>query len=200
MTIRWGLLAAGNISRAFLHGVSQTESGEISAVACREQSKADDYAKENNIEKAYGSYQALLDDPDIDAVYISTPHPMHAEWAIKAANAGKHILSEKPATMSHADLMTVIEAARSNDVYFMEAYMYRCTPQTAKIVELISSGAIGEVRIIDAVFSFQAGFHPDGRLFNAELGGGGILDVGGYAVSMARLVAGVALGKDYADP
>jgi predicted dehydrogenase/aryl-alcohol dehydrogenase-like predicted oxidoreductase len=198
--LRWGLLAAGNIAKAFAKGLSQTETGTAAAVASRSLDKSKAFAEEFNIPKAYGSYEELLADPEIDAVYIATPHPMHAEWAIKAADAGKHILCEKPMTMSWADTMTVMEAARRNDVFIMEAYMYRCTPQTAKLVELISSGAIGEVRMIDATFAFKCGWNPDGRLLNAELGGGGILDVGGYTMSMSRLIAGTALGKEVAEP
>jgi len=198
--LRWGLLAAGSIAKAFAHGLTQTDSGTGAGVASRSLDKAQAFAEEFDIPKAYGRYEDMLADPEIDAVYVATPHPMHAEWAIKAANAGKHILCEKPMTMGWADTMTVIEAARRNDVFCMEAFMYRCTPQTAKLVELIRAGAVGEVRTIDATFAFNCGWKPQGRLLNAELGGGGILDVGGYAMSMSRLIAGVALGKEVAEP
>jgi len=198
--LRWGLLAAGSIAKAFHHGLAQTESGVCAAVASRTLDKARTFAEELDIPVAHGSYEDLLADPQIDAVYVATPHPMHAEWAIKAADAGKHILCEKPMTMSWADTMTVIEAARRNDVFLMEAYMYRCTPQTARLVELIREGAVGEVRTIDATFAFNCGWNPEGRLLKAELGGGGIYDVGGYAMSMARLIAGTALGQEVAEP
>ena len=198
--LRWGLLAAGNIAKAFAHGLAQTDSGVAAAVASRSLDKAKSFADEFDIPVTYGRYEDMLDSPEIDAVYIATPHPMHAEWAIKAADAGKHILCEKPMTMGWADTMTVIEAARRNDVFIMEAYMYRCTPQTVKLVELLRSGSIGEIRMIDATFAFNCGWNPEGRLLNAELGGGGILDVGGYTVSMSRLIAGVALGKEVAEP
>ena len=198
--LKWGLLAAGNIAKAFAHGLTQTDSGVSTGVASRSLDKAKSFAKEFDIPEAYGAYEDMLADPEIDAVYIATPHPMHAEWIIKAADAGKHILCEKPMTMGWADTMTVIEAARRNDVFLMEAYMYRCTPQTAKLIDLIRTGSIGEVRVIDATFAFNCGWNPEGRLLNAELGGGGILDVGGYAMSMSRLIAGTALGKEVADP
>ena len=198
--LRWGLLAAGNIAKAFAHGLTQTDAGVGTAVASRSLDRAKVFAEEFDIPHAYGRYEDMLADPEIDAVYVATPHPMHAEWAIKAADAGKHVLCEKPMTMGWADTMTVIEAARRNDVFFMEAYMYRCTPQTAKLVELIGAGSVGEVRTIDATFAFNCGWNPEGRLLNAELGGGGILDVGGYAMSMSRLIAGVALGKEVAEP
>lgn len=150
--------------------------------------------------RRYDSYEQLLADKDVQAVYISTPHPVHAEWAIKAAEAGKHILCEKPLALNHADAMAIVEAARRNNVFLMEAFMYRCHPQIAKLVELIRSEVIGKVRVIQASFAFNAGFNPEGRLFKNELGGGGILDVGCYCVSMTRLIAGAATGKDFAEP
>ena len=198
--LRWGLLATGNIAKAFAHGLTQTDSGAAAAVASRSLDKARAFAGEIDISKAYGRYEEMLADPEIDAVYVATPHPLHAEWVIKAADAGKHILCEKPMTMSWADTMTVTEAARRNDVFLMEAFMYRCTPQTARLVELIRAGAVGEVRTIDATFAFKCGWDPESRVLNAELGGGGILDVGGYAMSMSRLIAGAALGQEVAEP
>jgi predicted dehydrogenase len=125
---------------------------------------------------------------------------MHAEWAIKTAEAGKHILCEKPLTLNYPQAMAVIEAAQRNDVFLMEAFMYRCHPQTAKLVELIKDRVIGDVRFIQASFSFHAGVNPESRLLNNALGGGGILDVGCYCTSMARLIAGAALGQRFAEP
>lgn len=136
----------------------------------------------------------------MNAVYISTPHPQHAEWAIAAAEAGKHILCEKPLTLNHAEAMAVVEAARRNGVFLMEAFMYRCHPRTARIAELIREGVVGRVRLIRATFSFASAFNPERRLFSNALGGGGILDVGCYAASIARLVAGAAVAKPYEDP
>jgi predicted dehydrogenase/aryl-alcohol dehydrogenase-like predicted oxidoreductase len=199
--IRWGLLAAGGIARAFAGALTQTTSGKAVAVASRSLEKAQAFANDFKIPKAYGSYEELLADRGVDAVYISTPHPMHAEWAIKAADAGKHILCEKPLAMNQYDVQAMIEAARRNDVFFMEAFMYRCNPQTQHLVELIKSKVIGDVRMIRATFSFQCGYgNLDSRLMNPALGGGGILDVGCYAVSMSRLIAGAALDRDFAHP
>ena len=199
--VRWGLLAAGGIAHAFANALTQTDSGRAVAVASRSLDKARAFAKQYGIPKAYGSYEDLLADPGIDAVYISTPHPAHAQWAIRAADAGKHILCEKPLAMNQYDVQAMIEAARRNDVFLMEAFMYRCNPQTQRLVELIKSKAIGDVRMIRATFSFQCGYgNLDGRLMNPALGGGGILDVGCYAVSMSRLIAGAALGRDFAHP
>lgn len=199
-TLRWGILGAGHIAKTFAKGVRDSKTGTLVAIGSRSQESADKFGDEFALEKRYASYEALLADPDIDAVYIATPHPMHAHWAIKTAEAKKHVLCEKPLTLNHGEAMAVVEAARENGVQLIEAFMYRCHPQTAKIVELVQSGAIGEVKLIVASFGFQAGFNPESRLFNNALGGGGILDVGCYATSMARLIAGAAKGTAFAEP
>ncbi len=199
--LRWGIIAAGGIAKLFAKGLARTDTGDLLAVASRSKNNAKAFAKEFGVKRAYEGYAKLLGDKDVDAVYIATPHPMHAKWCIKAAEAGKHILCEKPLTMNRWEAEAVIEAAREHDVFLMEAFMYRCHPQTHRIVELIRDGAIGQVRIIQASFGFDASSHPDThRIFANELGGGGILDVGCYAVSMSRLVAGAATGKPFADP
>ncbi|MBC8011146.1 MAG: aldo/keto reductase, partial [Burkholderiales bacterium] len=146
--------------------------------------------------------EALLADAEVEAVYIATPHPEHVEWAVKAAEAGKHVLCEKPAGLNHAEAMVMIQAARRAGVIFMEAFMYRCHPQTVKVVELVRGGAIGAVRMVQASFGFRSEFNPESRLWKNELGGGGILDVGCYAMSFARLIAGAAAGGEtaFADP
>ncbi|MBI4976836.1 MAG: aldo/keto reductase [Spirochaetes bacterium] len=198
--LRWGIIGTGGIAKAFARGVAHSKKGELVGVASRTKEGAEKFGAEYNIPHRHEGYDALLADKDIDAVYIATPHPLHAEWAIKCAEAGKHILCEKPVTLNYYMALAVIEAARRNDVFFMEAYMYRCHPQTAKLVELLKAKEIGDVRFIQASFGFHGGFNPNGRLFNNALGGGGILDVGGYCTTMARLVAGVALGRDFAEP
>ncbi len=198
--LAWGIISTGKIATAFAEAVPRSQHGRLIAVASRTMESAQRFAAEHHVPKAYGNYQALLDDPEIEAVYIATPHPMHAEWAIKAAHAGKHILCEKPLTVNEAEARQVIDAARQNDVFLMEAFMYRCHPQTHKLIELIRNGVIGEVRVIQATFSFNADFESEGRIYANELGGGGILDVGCYCASMARLIAGVAVGADFAEP
>src|SRR5690606_25764497 len=149
---------------------------------------ADRFAQQMGLSSvtAHASYEALLADPAVDAVYIATPHPMHARWAILAAEAGKHILCEKPLALNHGQAMAMVEAAVRHRVFFMEAFMYRCHPQTARLVELIQQGAIGQVRMIEGSFGYRAGFDPNSRVYNNDLAGGGILDVGCYPVSMAR--------------
>lgn len=198
--LNWGILGTGNIARTFAKGLAGSKTGKLMAVGSRSGGKSTKFGDEFNVPHRHGSYDALLADSNVQAIYISTPHPFHAEWAVKAAEAGKHILCEKPLGINHAEAMAVVEAAQLNDVFLMEAFMYRCHPQTARLVELLREKVVGEVRLIQANFSFQTGFNPEGRLLNNNLAGGGILDVGCYCVSMARLIAGVATGKDFAEP
>ena len=202
--LAWGIIGSGNIAKKFAVGLAESKTGKLLAIGSRSQKSADKFGAEFNVPRCYGSYEALLADPDVQAVYISTPHPMHAEWAVKAAEAGKHILCENPLTINYPDAMAVVEAAHRNDVFLMEAFMYRCHPQIAKLVELVKNKAIGDVRMIKASFSFKVRSRIDpileGRLFKNDLGGGGILDVGCYTTSVARLIAGAAMGKDFAEP
>ncbi|MCM8788874.1 MAG: Gfo/Idh/MocA family oxidoreductase, partial [Candidatus Omnitrophica bacterium] len=198
--LSWGIISTGSIAGAFAEGIGKSETGSLVAVASRDIKKAQVFAEKFNVPKAYGSYEQLLQDSLVEAVYIATPHPTHAEWAIKAAEAGKHILCEKPIGINHAEAMAIIEAAAENNVFLMEAFMYRCHPQTKKLVELLQQKVIGDVRVIQATFSFYASFNPESRLYNNSLGGGGILDVGCYCTSMARLVAGVATTGEIAEP
>lgn len=195
--LRWGLLAAGTIAAEFAAGVEESKHGVLEAVAARSGDRAAEFASRFEIPKCYGAYEDLLADPDVDAVYISTPHPLHGEWAIRAAEAGKHILCEKPLTMSVTEAEKVIEAARANDVFLMEAFMYRLHPQIRRLAELISCGAIGEVRAVDVAFSYNFAVP---RLTDPALGGGGIFDVGCYCTSLARLVSQAATGQDVVEP
>ncbi|WIX82948.1 Gfo/Idh/MocA family oxidoreductase [Amycolatopsis carbonis] len=198
--LRWGLLAAGSIAADFAAGVERSKHGTLEAVAARSADRAREFATRFDIPKAYGAYEDLLADPDVDAVYIATPHPMHAQWAIRAAEAGKHVLCEKPLTVTAAEAEKVIDAARRHDVFLMEAFMYRLHPQTRRLVELISCGAIGEVRAVDVSFSFDTGANDAPRLADPALGGGGILDVGCYCTSLARLVSQAATGTEVVEP
>ena len=198
--LRWGIVATGVIARAFARHLPTSASGRLVAVASRDGERARRFAVDLGGVRAHGSYEALLEDGDVDAVYIATPHPLHAAWAVRAAEAGKHVLCEKPLTVNEAEASAVVEAAADHGVFLMEAFMYRCHPQTAALVSLLHAGAVGDVRVIEAVHSFRGSDDPAGRLLANDLGGGGILDVGCYCVSGARLVAGVALGGDVAEP
>jgi predicted dehydrogenase len=192
--LRWGIIGTGAIAHKFARGVLRSETGELAAVGSRTESKAREFAKLYQMPRAHGSYEALLADSDVDVVYIATPHPQHRDWTLRAAQAKKHILCEKPLGVHYDEAVEMLQAAWENSVFFMEAYMYRCHPQITRMLELLRAGAIGNVRAITARFGFRGAYDLEGRLFNRTLGGGGILDVGGYCTSMARLVAGAAQG------
>ncbi|EFH82207.1 aldo/keto reductase [Ktedonobacter racemifer] len=198
--LAWGILGTGRIAGVFAKGLANSETGTLVAVGSRSQEAADAFGAQWSVERCYGSYEELLADEQVQAVYIATPHPQHAQWAIRAAEAGKHILCEKPIALNHAEAMAIVEAAQRHQVFLMEAFMYRCHPQTQMLRELLQAGTIGDIRVIQATFSFNAGFNPESRLYNNALGGGGILDVGCYSVSMARMIAGIANGKDFVEP
>lgn len=201
--IRWGLVSAGHISEVFATDLQSSQTGVVSAVASRTLEKAEFFCERFAAgAKAYGNYEEMLKSDDVDAVYISTPHPMHKKWAIEAARQKKHILCEKPMALNAEDAREIIEVAKRQDVFLMEAFMYRCHPQTEKLVELLRDEVLGEVRAIQGTFCFEAKFDPNHRTFAKKLGGGGILDVGCYPVSISRLIAGVALKKaeGYANP
>ena len=194
---RWGLLATGRIAGKLAAAVQASETAELVAVGSRTEAAAAKFAADYAAATAHGpgvtahaSYEALLADATMDVVYVATPHPQHAEWTIKALEAGKAVLCEKPLGVSHPEAMAMVETAAFHRRFLMEAFMYRTHPQTAKLVALVRDGAIGEVRQIDASFGFASPFNPASRLHSAELAGGGILDVGCYPVSMARLIAG----------
>ncbi len=198
--LRWGIIGPGTIAKAFAGGLSHSRTGDLVAIGTRHPGKAG-LAEAFPGARILDGYDSLLKDPDVDAIYISTPHPSHAEWAMKTAGAGKHVLCEKPMGLSAFEADAMIHAARKAGTFLGEAFMYRCHPQTAKLVELIRSGVIGEVRMIKSSFGFaMPRFMPEHRLFANDLAGGGILDVGGYPVSMARLIAGAAVGKPFSEP
>ncbi|MDP9290985.1 MAG: Gfo/Idh/MocA family oxidoreductase [Verrucomicrobiota bacterium] len=188
--LNWGILGTGAIAAKFSSGLVGSETGTLVAIGSRTHESAAKFASNFPGSTAHGSYEALLADENVQAVYISTPHPMHAEWAIKAARAGKHILCEKPLAMNHAEAKSIVDAAKRAGVFLMEGFMYRCHPQTRKIVELVRDKVVGEILLVRANFSFRADYDLKSRLLCGALGGGGILDVGCYCVSMARLIAG----------
>jgi predicted dehydrogenase len=196
----WGILATGRIAGIFAQGVARSQHSRLVAVGSRTAANAERFAKEFGVPRAHGSYEALLADPEVQAVYIAVPHPQHVEWAVKAAEAGKHILCEKPIGLNRAEAMVMAEAAREHGVLLMEAFMYRCHPQTAKIAELVRSGTLGQVKLVQASFGFNAPFNAASRLWANAAGGGGILDVGCYPLSMARLIAGAMNGLPFLDP
>ncbi|MES0198076.1 aldo/keto reductase [Mesorhizobium sp. M0011] len=198
--IRWGILGPGSIAQSFAGGVADSRTGKLVAIGARNPAKPG-LAESFPGARIVDGYDALLADPEIDAVYISIPHPGHAQWAIKAAEAGKHVLCEKPLALTAFEADAMMHAARKAGTFLGEAFMYRLHPQTLKLVELIRSGVIGEIRMIKSSFGFaMPRFMPEHRLYANDLAGGGILDVGGYPVSMVRLIAGAAAGKPFAEP
>ncbi|MER9937235.1 aldo/keto reductase [Mesorhizobium sp. M0088] len=198
--IRWGILGPGSIAQSFAGGVAASRIGKLVAIGARNPAKPG-LAESFPGARILDGYDALLADPDIDAIYISIPHPGHAQWAIKAAEAGKHVLCEKPLALTAFEADAMMHAARKAGTFLGEAFMYRLHPQTKKLVELIRSGVIGEIRMIKSSFGFaMPGFMPQHRLYANDLAGGGILDVGGYPVSMVRLIAGAAVGQPFSEP
>ena len=186
---RWGLLSTAKINRAILAAMPNSQRGEVLAVGSREADKAKAYAAENNIPRAYGSYEALLADPDVDIVYIGLPNGLHAEWTIKALQAGKHVLCEKPFALSLADVDAMHAAAQAAQRVVAEAFMYRHHPMLVRAKELAESGAIGTLRFLRASFSFYLDRAYNVR-WDPALGGGALWDVGCYPVSLARYFFG----------
>jgi predicted dehydrogenase len=187
--LRWGLLSTARINRVIIPPLRISPRNELVAVASRDQAKAEKYAAEWNIPRVHASYEALLADPDIDVIYNPLPNSLHAEWTIKALQAGKNVLCEKPLTARLAETDAVIAAAKASGKVVAEAFMYRHHPQTLKVKELVDSGALGVLRLIRGSFSFTLSRDPDVRL-RPDLDGGSIWDVGCYPVSYARTIVG----------
>jgi D-xylose 1-dehydrogenase (NADP+, D-xylono-1,5-lactone-forming) len=187
--LRWGLLSTARINAALLPALAAARRSELVAVASRDPQRAAEYAREHGIARAFGSYEELLADPRVDVVYNPLPNSLHAEWTIRAAQAGKHVLCEKPLALSVAEVDAIAGAAGKAGVVVAEAFMYRHHAQTRRVRELAESGALGELRLVRGGFSFELTRPGDVRLF-PELGGGCLWDVGCYPISLARLVAG----------
>jgi xylose dehydrogenase (NAD/NADP) len=188
--IRWGILSTANIGRAaVIPAIQASKNGVVAAVASRDAQKGAEFASRLGIPKSCGSYEALLDDPDIDAVYIPLPNSMHYDWTIKAAKAGKHILCEKPLALNALQCQEMDAAAKECGVVLMEAFMYRFHPRTEKVIELLRAGALGPLQMIQSGFTFRL-TRPDNIRLQADLGGGALMDVGCYCVNLSRTLAG----------
>jgi D-xylose 1-dehydrogenase (NADP+, D-xylono-1,5-lactone-forming) len=186
--LRIGVLSSARIARSFVDAVRPSSRITVSAVASRSLSKAQAFAAELRVPRSFGSYEALLADGDIDAIYNPLPNSMHAPWSIKAARAGKHVLCEKPLAGSGAEARAMFEAARAAGVHLVEGFPYRAQPQTLKLRELLAAGTIGKLRLIHTSFGFTLTDPTDIRLDSA-LGGGAMMDLGTYCVSLIRLAA-----------
>ena len=187
--VRTGILGAAKIARLFAAAVRGSPKIVLAAVASRDVDRAGEFAKEVGIARVHATYEALLDDPDIEAVYVPLPNNLHAEWAIRAAQAGKHVLCEKPLAASAAEARAVFDAARNNGVYAVEAYPYRAQPQTLKMRDLLTANTFGTLQLIQASFGFPLSDATNIRM-NPDLAGGALMDAGSYPVSLVRTIAG----------
>ncbi|HEU5489520.1 MAG TPA: Gfo/Idh/MocA family oxidoreductase [Gaiellaceae bacterium] len=189
MGMRLGIVSTADINRKVIPGAHASDKIDLIAVASRDQARAEEYAREWDIERAYGSYGALLEDPDVEAVYISLPNTMHREWSIRSVEAGKHVICEKPFSKRPEDVEAAFDAADGAGRLLTEAFMYRHNPQTAKLVELVRDGAIGELRVVRTAFSYSL-YDTENIRLRTDVDGGSLMDVGCYCVSGSRLLAG----------
>jgi predicted dehydrogenase len=191
--MRWGILGPGRISRSFLTGLAGSATEHAVAVGSRDLARAEAAAREFGVERAYGSYEELLADDAVEAVYVGTPNAAHARWSIAAAAAGKHVLCEKPLGVSRAEAETMFAAAQEHGVWLMEAFMYRFHPRTLRLAELVAAGDIGAPTLVRSSFGFTVTDAANVRL-SADLAGGALMDVGCYPVNAARMLAGPVAG------
>lgn len=194
--LNWALLSTARINGALIPPLKASERNVLYGVASRDQAKADAFAALNGIPKAYGTYEAMLADPDVHVVYVPLPNHLHAEWSIRALQAGKHVLCEKPLAITLGEVDAMITSAQATGRVLMEAFMYRHHAQTLKVQELVQSGALGELRLIKGAFSFNLKNDGDVRLVRAY-GGGSLWDVGCYPVSYCRTLAGAPVAEVY---
>ena len=197
--IKWGVISTGTISKAFCDSIRYSKEGELVAVASRSSKNLKHFSDKYGV-GTHDSYDALLNDSSIDAIYIGTPHNSHFDLSLKTLRNGKHLLCEKPMTMNSTEAMILLNEARRLNLFFMEAFMYRCHPLTHKMLEIVKQEFSNQEVLIESSFGFTADVDEKHRLKNPELGGGSILDIGCYPLSMARLIAGSLLDNAFADP
>jgi predicted dehydrogenase len=188
--VRWGIIGTGHIAKKFAEDLTAMPDARLVAVGSRSQAAADGFGARWNVPRRHGSYAALAADKEVEAVYVAVPHPFHAENSLLCLEAGKAVLCEKPFALNAAQAAAVIRCARANKLLLMEGMWTRAFPLMARLRQLLAEGAVGRVRLVAAEFTFRAKFSPDGRLFNRELGGGALLDVGVYTVSLASMILG----------
>ncbi len=189
-TLRWGIVGTGNISSRFAEGLQALPTVKLVAVGSRSQSSADRFGDKYNVANRHASYEALAADPEVDAIYIGTPHNLHLENMLQGLSNGKAVLCEKPFTINAAQAKQAIDLARARNVFLMEAMWTRFMPLFVELRRLLAEGVVGEVRMISADFAFRTGFNPTSRAFDPNLGGGGLLDVGVYPINLASMVLG----------
>ncbi|MFZ5897238.1 MAG: Gfo/Idh/MocA family protein [Myxococcota bacterium] len=196
----WGIIGTGGIAAAFAESLAASRRHRVVNVVGSSAAKGESFAKRWRLPRAASNLVELLSDPEVEAVYVASPHPSHLEHSLAVIAARKAVLCEKPLATNVLDAQHMIEAARVAGVFLMEAFMYRCHPLIAETLKRLRTGAIGRIRHVRADFGYRTEHDPRGRLFDPALGGGAILDVGGYPVSFARLIAGLAEGKPFAEP
>lgn len=189
-TIRWGIMGPGSIARRFTEGLKALPDADLAAVGSRDKSRAEAFATEHGYKRTHGSYQELVNDPEVDVIYVATPHNGHYEGCMMALDAGKAVLCEKPFMMNSKQSAEVIAKARANKLFLMEGMWTRCFPIFDKLRSLLKEEVIGKVWLLDVDFGFRAGYNPESRLFDPVKGGGGLMDVGVYCVSLASMIFG----------
>ncbi len=189
-TVRWGILGPGRIAGKFAAGLREAAGAELAAVGSRSRERAEAFAAAHGAPAAWGSYEELAADDSVEAVYVATPHAFHAEHAVLCLEHGKHVLCEKPLALNAAQAERMVAAARRADRLLMEGMWTRFLPAVVRARALLAAGAVGEPRLLQADFGFRAAFDPRGRLFAPELGGGALLDLGVYPVSLAVMLWG----------
>jgi len=189
--VRWGVLGCANIAEvSFVPAVKESGGGELVAIGSRSEERSREFAEKHGFAKAYGNYQAVLEDPEVEAVYIPLPNTLHLEWIVKAAEAGKHVFCEKPLTMTADEARKAVEACERHGVLLLEAFVWRYHRQTRRIREVLDRGDIGNIRHTDARFHFKFNGPKDNIRLRPEVGGGALMDVGCYVLSWARWVMG----------
>jgi len=189
--IKWGIIGLGNMAYQFVPDLVKVSDAELWAVASRNKYEAMQFAVRYSCGQSYGSYEELFKDPEVDIVYIATPHDSHAELSIKALEHGKHVLCEKPIALSYKDAMRMIEASRKHNKFFMEAFWTRFIPSVKEALEKVNQGIIGDVKYVKADFAFYADEKKGGRLFDKSLGGGALFDIGVYPLFLSYLLLGI---------
>jgi len=187
---RWGILGTGNIASQFARGLAALDDAELVAVGSRTADSAEAFGERFSAPRRHSSYAALASDPDVDAIYVATPHPLHHDNTIMCLESGKAVLCEKPFAINATEAQSMIATARARGVFLMEAMWTRFLPHIVRLRELLAAGTIGEVRMLQVDFGFRTSFNPQGRLFDPALGGGALLDVGIYPVSLASMILG----------
>ncbi len=189
--INWGIIGLGKIANRFANDIALSGNAVLYAVASRDLTKAKNFSQKYNAFKYFNSYEKLLKDPDIDVVYIATPHTFHFENVMKCLKYGKHVLVEKPMGMNGKEVSTIINEAKSRNLFLMEGIWTRFIPATKKLIELLKLNIIGDIISVKADFGFKAYFDPQSRIFNKSLGGGSLLDIGIYPIYLSLLVLGI---------